>query len=176
MVSFIQPKHLRYENLRFFFTLFYRCFSHSANPEVEYEVTKTYDEAGNLIRYDSVRKEKNNWVKSHYSFSYNQKNVDSLLQGLAFIGEGNDLFIKDSLKMKLDDFLKTNESVFWVNGDKIEIHTEDLLPSMFFIDAKKRIQKQDSLLKKIAQSNKATSKKIRRDRKKEKHPLSQFTL
>lgn len=161
MVSFTQPKHLRYENLRFFFTLFYRCFSHSANPEVEYEVTKTYDEAGNLIRYDSVRKEKNNWVKSHYSFSYNQKNVDSLLQGLAFIGEGNDLFIKDSLKMKLDDFLKTNESVFWVNGDKIEIHTEDLLPSMFFIDAKKRTQKQDSLLeKKLRNQIKRLQKKL----------------
>lgn len=80
---------------------------------------------------------------------------------MAFIGEGNDLFIKDSLKMKLDDFLKTNESVFWVNGDKIEIHTEDLLPSMFFIDAKKRTQKQDSLLeKKLRNQIKRLQKKL----------------
>lgn len=144
-----------------FLLFFIGALATARTPEVEYEVTKTYDEAGNLIRYDSVRKEKNNWVKSHYSFSYNQKNVDSLLQGLAFIGEGNDLFIKDSLKMKLDDFLKTNESVFWVNGDKIEIHTEDLLPSMFFIDAKKRTQKQDSLLeKKLRNQIKRLQKKL----------------
>ena len=144
-----------------FLLFFIGALATAQTPEVEYEVTKTYDEAGNLIRYDSVRKEKNNWVKSHYSFSYNQKNLDSLLQGLAFIGEGNDLFIKDSLKMKLDDFLKTNESVFWVNGDKIEIHTEDLLPSMFFIDAKKRTQKQDSLLeKKLRNQIKRLQKKL----------------
>ena len=49
---------------------------------VEYRVTKEYNENGDLIRYDSIRTQKNKWVSSHYSFNFNEEDLDSLLVGL----------------------------------------------------------------------------------------------
>lgn len=43
------------------------------DSDVEYRVTKEYNENGDLIRYDSIRTQKNKWVSSHYSFNFNEE-------------------------------------------------------------------------------------------------------
>ena len=76
------------------------------DADVEYRVTKEYNENGDLIRYDSIKTQKNKWVSSNYSFNFNEEDLDSLLVGLDHIGHGIRVFISDSISHKIDQVLK----------------------------------------------------------------------
>lgn len=104
------------------------------STDYEFEVTKTYDKEGNLIHYDSIRKEKNNWVESHYNNSFNTKNIDSLLDGIKFIEIDNAITINDSLFDHLKDVLWFDSFEIRTESDDdiIEIISEDDF-SQFFI-------------------------------------------
>ena len=72
--------------LSFFFGATF--FTFAQNADVEYRVTKEYNEKGDLIRYDSIKTQKNKRVISNYSFNFNEEDLDSLLIGLEHIGKG----------------------------------------------------------------------------------------
>ena len=85
------------------------------DSDVEYRVTKEYNENGDLIRYDSIRTQKNKWVSSHYSFNFNEEDLDSLLVGLKHIGNGINVFISDSISQRIDQVLKDKNFHIWMD-------------------------------------------------------------
>ncbi|MEL0275712.1 MAG: hypothetical protein VW943_07305, partial [Flavobacteriaceae bacterium] len=70
---------------------------------------------GDLIRYDSIRTQKNKWVSSHYSFNFNEEDLDSLLGGLKHIGNGINVFISDSISQRIDQVLKDKNFHIWMD-------------------------------------------------------------
>ena len=72
-----------------YFSIFFSAtfFTIAQDGTVEYRVTKEYNENGDLIRYDSIKTQKNNRVISNYSFNFNEEDLDSLLIGLEHIGK-----------------------------------------------------------------------------------------
>ena len=85
------------------------------DADVEYRVTKEYNENGDLIRYDSIKTQKNKWVSSNYSFNFNEEDLDSLLVGLDQIGHGIRVFISDSISHKIDQVLKDKNFHIWMD-------------------------------------------------------------
>ena len=77
-------------------------FTLAQDATVEYRVTKEYNENGDLIRYDSIKTQKNKRVISSYSLNFNEEDLDSLLIGLEHIGKGISVFIFDSVTRKID--------------------------------------------------------------------------
>lgn len=80
-------------------------FSFAQNDDLQYTVTKEYDKNGNLIRYDSTRTKKNRWSSSHFSFSFNDNTIDSLINGFDFIGEKMNSHFSDSIAKKTENLI-----------------------------------------------------------------------
>lgn len=90
-------------------------FALAQDTNVEYCVTKEYNKNGDLIRYDSIKTQKNKWVKSNYSFNFNEEDLDSLLVGLELIGEGINVFISDSISHRIDQVFKDKNFHIWMD-------------------------------------------------------------
>ncbi len=98
-------------------SLFFGCcfFVFAQEADVQYKVTKEYDKNGNLIRYDSIKTQKNKWVSSNYSFNFNQDDLDSLLNGLDHIGTKMGIFLSDSISHKIDQVFKDKNFHIWMD-------------------------------------------------------------
>lgn len=90
-------------------------FALAQDADVEYRVTKEYNENGDLIRYDSIRTQKNKWVSSNYSFNFNEEDLDSLLVGLKHIGNGISVFASDSISHRINQVLKDKNFHIWMD-------------------------------------------------------------
>ena len=89
--------------------------SFAQNPNTAFKVSKEYDEEGNLIRYDSLRVEKKQWISSNYNFNFEHENLDSLLMGLDHIGSKMGVFITDSIFQKIDQVFKDKNFHIWMD-------------------------------------------------------------
>ena len=115
--------------LSFFFGATF--FTFAQNADVEYRVTKEYNEKGDLIRYDSIKTQKNKRVISNHSFNFNEEDLDSLLIGLEHIGKGISVFISDSVTRKIDQVFKDKNFHIWMddfdlNDFSVEIEDMDI--------------------------------------------------
>lgn len=90
-------------------------FALAQDTDVEYRVTKEYNEEGNLIRYDSIKTQKNKWVASNYSFNFDEEDLDSLLAGLEHIGNGIGVFISDSISHRIDQVFNDKNFHIWMD-------------------------------------------------------------
>lgn len=98
----------------FFFAYFFVAFAQ--DDDVQYKVTKEYDKNGNLIRYDSIRSQKNHWSSSHFNFSFNEVNIDSLINGLDMFSEKMGMHIADSMIQKIERVFSDPNFNIWM-GD-----------------------------------------------------------
>ncbi len=98
-------------------SLFLGCcfFVFAQEADVQYKVTKEYDKNGNLIRYDSIKTQKNKWVSSNYSFNFNQDDLDSLLNGLDHIGTKMGIFLSDSISHRINRVFKDKNFHIWMD-------------------------------------------------------------
>jgi len=102
----------------YIFTFFFACFfvAFAQDDDVQYKVTKEYDKNGNLIRYDSIRSQKNHWSSSHFNFSFNEVDMDSLVNGLDMLSEKMDSYIADSIAQKIECVFSDPNFNIWM-GD-----------------------------------------------------------
>ena len=123
------------------------------DSDVEYRVTKEYNENGDLILYDSIRTQKNKWVSSHYSFNFNEEDLDSLLGGLKHIGNGINVFISDSISQRIDQVLKDKNFHIWMdefdhNDFSFKVKGMDSLATHARIKMHHYKEKNDSIMEK----------------------------
>lgn len=112
-------------------SLFFGCcfFVFAQEADVQYKVTKEYDKNGNLIRYDSIKTQKNKWVSSNYSFNFNQENLDSLLNGQDHISTKMGIFLSDSISHKIDQVFKDKNFHIWMDDfedDRFYLKLDDM--------------------------------------------------
>lgn len=103
-------------------------FALAQDNAIAYRVTKEYNQKGELIRYDSIKTKKNKWVSPNYSGRLNKEKLDTLLKGLATIGEKMNVFISDSISKKINRVLNDENFTIWMDAfdqNEVEITTED---------------------------------------------------
>ena len=152
--------------LSFFFGATF--FTFAQNAEVEYRVTKEYNENGDLIYYDSIRTQKNKWVKSNHSFNFNEEDLDSLLADLEHVGKGISVFISDSVTKKIDQVFKDKNFHIWMenfdhNDFSFEIEDMDSLAAHPRIKMLHFDRKNDSIIEKhLEKELKRIQKKLKK--------------
>ena len=140
-----------------YFSIFFSAtfFTLAQDGTVEYRVTKEYNENGDLIRYDSIKTQKNNRVISNYSFNFNEEDLDSLLNGLEHIGKGISVFISDSVTKKIDQVFKDKNFHIWMDDfdlNDFSVGIEDMDLDSLAAHARLRMlhlnRKNDSIIEK----------------------------
>lgn len=157
------------------------------DSDVEYRVTKEYNENGDLIRYDSIRTQKNKWVSSHYSFNFNEEDLDSLLGGLKHIGNGINVFISDSISQRIDQVLKDKNFHIWMdefdhNDFSFKVKGMDSLATHARIKMHHYKEKNDSIMEKylekelkhIEKKLEKINEKIKQEKKTIRHITVRF--
>lgn len=136
------------------------------------EVIKRYDPLGNLIQYNSIRKDKNKRVVAHFNSSVEPEKLDSLLQGLHFIGTDNDLILKDSIVLNLHDQKGANNRNVWIDDTEkhIEIPEEGTAHKIIIVEKGKEKISKAALEKKLRSQLKRIQKKLEEiEKQKEEH-------
>lgn len=155
------------------------------DSDVEYRVTKEYNENGDLIRYDSIRTQKNKWVSSHYSFNFNEEDLDSLLGGLKHIGNGINVFISDSISQRIDQVLKDKNFHIWMdefdhNDFSFKVKGMDSLATHARIKMHHYKEKNDSIMEKYLEKElkhiEKKLEKIKEKIKQEKKTIRHITV
>ena len=155
------------------------------DSDVEYRVTKEYNENGDLIRYDSIRTQKNKWVSSHYSFNFNEEDLDSLLGGLKHIGNGINVFISDSISQRTDQVLKDKNLHIWMdefdhNDFSFKVKGMDSLATHARIKMHHYKEKNDSIMEKYLEKElkhiEKKLEKIKEKIKQEKKTIRYITV
>lgn len=155
------------------------------DSDVEYRVTKEYNENGDLIRYDSIKTQKNKWVSSHYSFNFNEEDLDSLLGGLKHIGNGINVFISDSISQRIDQVLKDKNFHIWMdefdhNDFSFKVKGMDSLATHARIKMHHYKEKNDSIMEKYLEKElkhiEKKLEKIKEKIKQEKKTIRHITV
>ncbi|MEL0225375.1 MAG: hypothetical protein VW912_01685 [Flavobacteriaceae bacterium] len=155
------------------------------DSDIEYRVTKEYNENGDLIRYDSIRTQKNKWVSSHYSFNFNEEDLDSLLGGLKHIGNGINVIISDSISQRIDQVLKDKNFHIWMdefdhNDFSFKVKGMDSLATHACIKMHHYKEKNDSIMEKCLEKElkhiEKKLEKIKEKIKQEKKTIRHITV